>query len=343
MRTAGERFTAGLAAGAALLGVLPAAAQDYAWNAADVDTRRGAFVERMVEQHGFDREEIAAILAGAEIQQSALNSISRPAERVVPWYEYRQIFMTDERIEAGAKFWAEHEDLVAATAGRFALAPEMMLAIVGIESRFGERMGSYRVVDALSTLAFAYPPRADFFASELEAFLLIYAEEGPVVLEALGSYAGAMGAGQFIPSSYRAFAVDADADGRRDLWTNWNDILASVANYFAEHDWHAGEPIAVRAEQGTGPAVLPNNRLELDTTVAELRAEGYEFSAELEAGAPAMLVAVEGDADSTAYWVGLHNFRVITRYNRSVKYALAAVELSDAIRKRYVELEAAAQ
>ena len=322
----------------ALIAFVPAAAQDYAWNAADVETRRGDFVDEMVERHGFDREEIASILAAAEIQQSALNSISRPAERVVPWYEYRQIFLTEERIEGGARFWQEHEALVADTSARFGLEPGMIVAIIGIESRFGERMGSYKVVDALSTLAFAYPPRADFFAGELESFLLIYAEEGPVVLDALGSYAGAMGAGQFIPSSYRNFAVDADADGRRDLWGNWSDILASVANYFAEHDWRPGEPIAVSAGQGTGPAVEPNNRLELDTTVEELRSVGYEIPSGLVGDSPAMLVAVEGDASSTAYWVGLHNFRVITRYNRSVKYALAAFELSAAIERRHAEL-----
>jgi len=338
MRKPGQRLAIAVTAALAQVAAWPAAAQDYAWNAADVETRRGAFVEQMVERHGFDRDEIVEILAGAEIQQSALNSISRPAERVVPWFEYRQIFLTAERIEAGARFWREHETLVAETAARFAVEPAMIVAIVGIESRFGERMGTYKVVDALSTLAFAYPPRADFFAGELESFLLIYEEEGPVVLDALGSYAGAMGAGQFIPSSYRNFAVDADADGRRDLWGNWSDILASVANYFAEHDWRLGEPIAVAAEQGTGPAVEPNNRLELDTTVAGLRAAGYEFSAALAGELPAMLVAVEGDATRTAYRVGLHNFRVITRYNRSVKYALAAFELSEAIERRYLEL-----
>ena len=338
MRKSIQRLASTLPAASAFIVALPAAAQDYAWNSADVETRRGAFVEQMVERHGFDRDEIAAILAEAEIQQSALNSISRPAERVVPWYEYRRIFLTEERIEGGARFWQEHAALVAATAERFAVAPEMIVAIVGIESRFGERMGSYRVVDALSTLAFAYPPRADFFAGELESFLLIYAEEGPVVLDALGSYAGAMGAGQFIPSSYRNFAIDADADGRRDLWSNWNDILASVANYFAEHGWRQGEPVAVTAGQGTGPAVEPNNGLELDTTVAGLRSAGYEFSPDLAGELPAMLVAAEGDASTTAYWIGLHNFRVITRYNRSVKYALAALELSLAIEQRYLEL-----
>ncbi len=246
--------------------------------------------------------------------------------------------LNDARIDAGARFWREHEALVAATADRFEVEPEIILAILGIESLFGERMGSYRVVDALSTLAFAYPPRADFFASELESFLLIHAEEGPEVLDAVGSYAGAMGAGQFIPSSYRAYAVDADGDGRRDLWGNWDDILASVANYLAVHGWRYGEPVAVPAGQGTAPGAAPGNPLELDETVGSLRAAGYDFDPGLADERPAMLVALERDAGTTGYWVGLHNFRVITRYNRSVKYALAALELSEAIRQRYREL-----
>jgi len=314
-----------------------AAAQDYAWDRDDMEQRRGAFIDRMVATHGYERASLTTLLANVTIQQSALNAISRPAERVVPWYEYREIFLNDARIDAGVRFWREHEALLQATSERYRLEPEMILAILGIETQFGQRMGSYRVIDALSTLAFAYPPRADFFASELEAFLKIHAEEGPAVLDALGSYAGAMGAGQFIPSSYRAYAVDADGDGHRDLWSNWQDILGSVSNYFAEHGWRYGEPIAVPAEQGTAAGVAPNNRLELDTTVGALREQGYVFAPDLDDTLPAMLVAVEGDADSTAYWVGLHNFRVITRYNRSVKYALAALELSEEIRQRYVD------
>lgn len=316
----------------------PILAQDYAWDPADAERRQQSFVEAIAAEHGFDAAEIAAILDTATISQTALNAISRPAERVVPWFEYREIFLNEARIEAGARFWIDHEARVAAMSERFGIEAEMLLAIVGIESLFGERMGNYRVVDALSTLAFAYPPRADFFASELESFFLIYAEEGPVVLEALGSYAGAMGAGQFIPSSYRAYAVDADGDGRRDLWSNWDDILASVANYFAEHNWHHGESIAVPARQGSAPGAAPGNRLELDETVASLRAAGYEFDTSLDAASPAMLVAVEASGTETGYWVGLHNFRVITRYNRSVKYALAALELSQAIRDRYLEI-----
>jgi membrane-bound lytic murein transglycosylase B len=331
--------SAALALALVLVIAAPARAQDYAWNPDDVEARRAAFIDRMVTEHEFDRALLSEILGAAEIRQSALNAISRPAERVVPWYEYRAIFMNDTRIDAGAQFWREHEAAIAQTSERFGLEPEMILAILGIETLFGERMGNYRVVDALSTLAFAYPPRADFFASELESLLLIYSEEGPDVLDALGSYAGAMGAGQFIPSSYRAYAVDADGDGHRDLWGNWNDILASVANYFSRHGWRFDEPIAVPALQGTAPGAEPGNRLELDETVGSLRAAGYEFDAGLPDDTPAMLVALEQDENETGYWVGLHNFRVITRYNRSVKYALAALELSQAIRERYVQLQ----
>ena len=314
-------------------------AQDYAYSDADVEVRRGAFIERMVTEHAFDRDELSRILSGTTIQQSALNAISRPAERVIPWYEYRLIFMNDQRIEAGAQFWLEHEDLVAATSARFGVDAHMLLAILGIESLFGERMGSYRVIDALSTLAFAYPPRADFFASELEAFMLIYREEGESVLDGLGSYAGAMGAGQFIPSSYRAYAVDADGDGRRDLWQNWNDILASIANYLSRHGWRAGQTVAVASEQGSAAGVEPGNRLGLDQTVRGLRDLGYRFDSAVADDLDAMLVAVEANANDTAYFIGLQNFHVITRYNRSVKYALAAFELGNAIQQRYDSLK----
>jgi membrane-bound lytic murein transglycosylase B len=310
-------------------------AQDYAYDAADVEARRSAFIDRMVEEREFDRVLLSSILGQAAIQQSALNAISRPVERVVPWYEYRDIFLNEQRINAGVSFWIDHEALLMEISERFEVDPEMILAILGIESLFGERMGTYRVVDALSTLAFAYPPRADFFAGELESFLIIYSEEGSSVLEALGSYAGAMGAGQFIPSSYRAYAIDADGDGRRDLWQNWGDILASIANYLARHGWQAGQPIAVAAQLGSAEAVAPGNRLGLDQTVGSLRERGFEFDPSLANDLDAMLVAVERDAANTAYFVGLNNFHVITRYNRSVKYALAAVELGEAIEQAY--------
>lgn len=334
-----SRFVVVLLAGIAAARPLAASAEDYVYDPGDVARRRAEFIDRMVDKHAFEASALSEILAGATIRQSALNAISRPVERVVPWYEYREIFLDDERVDAGAHFWLEHETILNETAERFALEPEMVLAIIGIESRFGERMGSYRVIDALSTLAFAYPPRANFFASELESFLMIYAEEGPAVLEAVGSYAGAMGAGQFIPSSYLAYAVDADGDGSRDLWNDWSDILGSIANYFMQHGWHYGEPVAVPASQGSAPGADPGNGLELDTTVGSLRGLGYEFDASLADELPAMLVVVKGSETDTVYWVGLHNFHVITRYNHSVKYALAALELSRAIRERFLGLK----
>ena len=299
---------------------------------------RTAFIDKMVKQHGFDRAEVTALLDEAVIDKTILDTMARPAERVVPWFEYRNIFLTEERIAAGVRFWGEHADTLKQVADRYGVAPEMVVAIVGIETYFGTRMGRYRVVDALATLAFAYPPRASFFSSELESFLLLTREEHVDPKAALGSYAGAMGAGQFIPSSYRAYAVDLDGDGKRDLWTNWNDALGSVANYFAKHGWRAGEPVmepAIRSDTFTGPE--PRNALEPDSTVASVTKLGYVFTTTLPSEAPAAPYSFEAEGGGSEYWVGYHNFGVVTRYNRSTKYALAAHQLSEAIRGRYVQ------
>jgi membrane-bound lytic murein transglycosylase B len=299
---------------------------------------RAAFIDKMVAQHGFDRAELTALLDEAVIDKTILDAMARPAERVIPWFEYRTIFLTEERIAAGVRFWSEHAETIAQISNRYGVAPEMIVAIVGIETYFGTRMGRYRVLDALSTLAFAYPPRSSFFTSELESFLLLARENEVDVRAALGSYAGAMGAGQFIPSSYRAYAVDADLDGKRDLWTNWNDVLASVANYFAKHGWRSGEPVierAVRSESFAGPE--PRNALDLDGTVGSVTELGYVFTTTLPASAPAAPYSFEAQGGGSEYWVGYHNFHVVTRYNRSTKYALAAHQLSQAIRARYFE------
>ena len=311
---------------------VPALAQPIVVDEEAVAAARVAFIERMVTKYGFDRDAIAATLTDVAIDTRVLEAISRPAERVAPWYEYRGIFLNPERIAAGVAFWRANEAVVEATARRYGVQPELLLAIVGVESLFGQRMGMYRVLDALGTLAFAYPPRSAFFASELETFLLLSRDE-PEMLGALGSYAGAMGAGQFIPSSYRAYAVDANGDGRRDVWADWEDILASVANYLEAHGWRAGEPIAaeaVKRPSWSGPE--PGERVGLDATVGSLSAAGYLFATDLPVAAEAMVFALEHDPESSEYWVGFHNFDVITRYNRSVKYALAAYQLGLAIR-----------
>jgi membrane-bound lytic murein transglycosylase B len=301
-----------------------------------VESARRAFIDRMVANHGFERDALAAQLDAVEINQDVLDAISRPAERVVPWYEYRNIFLTESRVSTGVQFWTQHAATLEAISERYGVAPEIIVAIVGVETFFGQRMGRYRVLDALATLAFAYPPRARFFASELESFLLLAREEDVDVAAVTGSYAGAMGAGQFIPSSYRAYAVDANADGRRNLWGDWEDVLGSVANYFKEHGWRTGQPVveqATRAEHWSGPE--PENKLELAETIGSLSRMGYVFTTELPEDAPAAVFALEAEGGGSEYWVGYHNFRVITRYNRSPKYALAAHQLSQAIRARY--------
>jgi membrane-bound lytic murein transglycosylase B len=307
------------------------------------DTARETFIDKMVGQHGFDRAELTALLDAAKIDQTILDTMARPAERVVPWFEYRNIFLTEERISAGVRFWGEHAETLQEISERYGVAPEMIVSIVGIETYFGTRMGRYRVLDALATLAFAYPPRSAFFTSELESFLLLTREEDVDPTAALGSYAGAMGAGQFIPSCYRAYAVDGDADGKRDLWTNWNDVFGSVANYFARHGWRAGEPViepATRTERYDGPE--PRNTLDLDGTVGSVTEQGYVFTTTLPSDAPAAPYSFEAQGGGSEYWIGYHNFYVVTRYNRSTKYALAAHQLSQAIRSRYFETVASA-
>jgi membrane-bound lytic murein transglycosylase B len=306
---------------------------------------RAEFVADMVADHGFDEAELGQALGEAEIKERILELISRPAERVLAWHEYRDLFLNEKRIREGVAFWQDNADLLADISTRYQVAPRMLVAIVGIETYYGRLTGGYRVLDALSTLAFAYPPRAKFFRSELEAFLLLSREEGVNLSEPLGSYAGAMGAPQFIPSSFRAYAVDASADGRRDIWNNWADVLGSVANYFKVHGWRDSEPVATRATLGSnwrGPE--PRNTLQLNDTVASLSESGYVFATEQPENAPTMIMSLEG-SDDQEYWVGYHNFRVITRYNRSVMYALAAHLLADEIQLRVdaAQLELAQQ
>lgn len=307
----------------------------HADNQAAIARARANFVDRMVKAHDFDRGGLESLLATAVIDQSVLDAISRPAERVVPWYEYRNIFLTDRRIDAGVQFWKEHASTVQTMADRYGVAPEMLVAILGVETFFGQRMGRHRVLDSLATLAFAYPPRSKFFASELESFLLLAREDGVDVSSALGSYAGAMGAGQFIPSSYRAYAVDGNDDGKRNLWTDWDDVLGSVANYFKKNGWQSGQPIAEQATRSPRfKGAEPRDRLALDATVGSLSKQGYVFQTEASDDTPAGVFALEAEGGGSEYWVGYENFRVITRYNPSPKYALAAFELGRAILAR---------
>jgi membrane-bound lytic murein transglycosylase B len=289
------------------------------------------FIDRMVEEHSYDREKLVNVLAEAESKESILDAISRPAEGTLEWYEYRNIFLKQERIRAGADFWREHEAELERISGSSGVSKEILVGIIGVETYFGRITGNYRVLDALSTLAFDYPPRSKFFTGELEHFLLLVREEGMDAADATGSYAGAMGRPQFMPSSYRAYAVDSTDDGKRDIWNNWSDVIGSVANYFVRHGWNAGEPVVAAATLGAQwQGDTPENTLKPRETVTSLSHQGVMFSTELPGDAKSQLITLTGE-DGEEYWVGFHNFFVITRYNRSVMYALAVHQLGEEI------------
>lgn len=293
------------------------------------------FVEEMRLEYGFDAQHVRQLLAQAEHKDAIIQAISRPAERVRPWHEYRKIFITDKRIADGVAFWNEHADTLARAEQVYGVEPEIILAIIGVETAYGANKGSWRVIDALATLGFDYAPRADFFRRQLKSFLVLAREQQVDPLTLTGSYAGAMGYPQFIPSSYQAYAVDFDDDGLRDIWNNPVDAIGSAANYFAEHKWRHGETVAVAAsvtgdEYSKGFTL--DRGLEAKVSVGELKKLGWTPDTALEDDTQVM--AFEFDAgDHTQHWMGMHNLHVITRYNRSVMYAMVVHQLADLIRE----------
>ncbi len=299
-----------------------------------LDTSRDdvqTYVNELVREQGLDADYLLVTIDSAKSQPAILDAMSRPAERTRTWAEYRAIFMTPERIKAGVEFWRAHEAELAHAAEKSGVPAEMLVGILGVETYFGRHTGKFRVLDSLATLAFDYPPRSRFFRSELTQFFLLARDDGIDIDTVLGSYAGAMGAPQFMPSSYRNFAVDGDGDGRRDLFNSWPDVLASIANYFVAHDWTSGEAVVARSTATRTLVQKPeDNKLTANSTVAGLRKLGLRFSAGPGTDAPAGLLAFDGDT-GPEYWVGFRNFFVITRYNRSTMYGLAAYQLGQAI------------
>lgn len=308
---------------ASLLLSPPLAAEDYL-EREDVQ----AFIGKMETEHGLDRAWLESVFADVEQRESVLEAIASPAE-ALPWHRYRPIFLTEERIEQGVAFWEEHEATIERASKQFGVDPEMIVAIIGIETFYGRHQGKHPVLDSLVTLGFDYPPRSDFFRRELEQLFLLANEEDLDLHSLKGSYAGAMGAGQFIASSYREYAVDFNNDGTRDLFNDWEDAIGSVANYFARHGWSLGEV-------ATMPAILPGDQslepaggLQREKA-GELRRAGLIFSEGIHDETLLLPVRLEQE-DGDEWWVGLDNFRVITRYNTSALYAMAAWELSQAI------------
>lgn len=293
-----------------------------------------AFADEMVAKHGFDRDWLRRLLQSAEGQPRIIELMSKPAERVRPWYQYRDHFLTDQRIQEGVDFWVAHRARLAAAERDTGVSAHVIVGIVGVETFFGRITGTFRVLDALATLAFDYPPRSTYFRAELEQFLLLAREGSVDPLAVKGSYAGAMGAPQFMPRSYRAYAVDAGADGVRDLWGSWDDVIGSVANYLQRHGWQAGEPVTVPAELWyPGVEGLVAGRLDTPQTVAQLRDKGLFFDTPLAEDAPAVFIGVRAEQGPETR-IGFRNFSAITKYNRSVLYALAVHDLGSRIEAR---------
>jgi membrane-bound lytic murein transglycosylase B len=321
-----------------LLALWTIAAPAVALDATRDDVR--AFVGEMAERHGFASEEVGRVLEQAESRPSIIALMKRPAEKAMPWHEYRARFLTERRIARGVETGRLQSGALEEAAGR-GVPPSVLLAIVGVETFYGENTGKHRVVDALATLAFDYPPRSPFFRGELEQFLLMAREESLDPLGPQGSYAGAMGIPQFMPSSFRAYAVDGDGDGRRNLWASWADVFASVANYLRAHGWRTGEPVMARADVADANlAGLAFGKVDLTETVGSLKARGVRFDTALPPEAPAVLLQFAG-RDGPEHRVGFTNFYAITRYNRSQLYASAVSDLADAIAAAFVIAPAA--
>jgi membrane-bound lytic murein transglycosylase B len=310
-----------------------------------IDTHRAdvkSFIDEVSTKDSISKRQLRKLLNGAKSQPAIIEAMNRPAEKAKPWFEYRPIFLTEKRIQEGADFWIAHRQELDRASVKSGVAPEYLAAIVGVETFYGRLTGSYRVLDALATLAFDYPVRAKFFRDELEQFILLSRERGldPKVVK--GSYAGAMGAPQFMPSNYRRYAVDANADGRIDLWNNWADVCASVGNYLKEHGWNAGEPVlSDAAVEEDKTAELDGRKLALSDTVESLKAKGVNFDSSLPPEAPALLIAAD-ESDGVHWRVGYNNFYVITRYNHSAMYAMAVYELASAMKQRILLHDAAA-
>jgi membrane-bound lytic murein transglycosylase B len=288
----------------------------------------------MSDGYGFKKRALRKLLKSADSQAAIIDAMNKPAEKAKLWYEYRPIFLNERRIREGTEFWIAHRQALDQASVQSGVAPEYLAAILGVETYYGRLTGNYRVLDALATLSFDYPPREKFFRDELEQYLLLTRDMHLNPLTLKGSYAGAMGAPQFMPSNYRRYAVDADSNGHIDLWTDWPDVCASVGNYLKEHGWNAGEPVlaeATVAPEKSGD--LDGRKLALSETIGSLTAKGVSFEAALPAEAPAILIAAD-ESDGVHWRVGYNNFYVITRYNHSPLYAMAVYELAAAVKQR---------
>lgn len=332
----GLRYLRRALLGSALL-VSPAlSAQEEIQSSATVEAEKNAFIEQVATEQNIPVSEVRELLQAAQRNEDVLAAIQRPWE-AKPWHQYHGIFLTERRVNSGVDFWRTHQETLDRAYAEYGVPPQVIVAIIGVETFYGEYLGNYSVLDALYSLGFYYPPRSRFFRSELAEFIRLARAERLDINSLQGSYAGAMGYGQFISSSYRAYAVDFDDDGVRDLLSNPTDAIGSVANYFAQHNWQRGQPVALPAwtdRVADMSELTSGSKQTLTHDVAALREAGVDFVTQMPADTPARLFQFE-EQQGHSYWVGLPNFYTITRYNHSPLYAMAVFLLSEEIRHAY--------
>ena len=303
-----------------------------------------ALIDQLEAEKVYAPGELAQLFEQVNRQPKVLESIARPAEKSKEWRDYRPIFMTSSRVSDGLAFWDTYRAEFTRAEKATGVPASMILAILGIETKYGNNKGSYPVIEALATLGFDYPPRAPFFRKELREFLILTKQNGMDPLAIQGSYAGAMGFPQFMPSSWRNLAVDFDGDSRIDLINNPVDAIGSIANYFKGNGWRAGEPVVVRARlSGQLYDAATSTELKTVSTLAMLDSQGLAPRDPLNSAAttPATGIRLQG-MNGGEFWIGFNNFYVITRYNRSILYAMAAVQLSQALEAAQKERDQAA-
>lgn len=289
------------------------------------------FIGQMVERHGFTYGEIKSILSKAQFQPSIINAMSRPTTSK-PWHEFRPLLVAPQRVADGVIFWNNHASTLERARKEFGVPEEIITAVIGVETNYGVQSGKHRVLDALTTLAFGYPKRAAFFRDELEHYLLLGREQSTDLFDLKGSYAGAIGIPQFMPSSYRRYAVDFDNDGKIDLTNSAVDAIGSVANYLKGYGWEAGQLIVVPAKvNGSDYSAVLYSGTPPTYTVEEIRKWGIAPRGQAPGSGHATLIELENKSGNE-HWLGFNNFHVITRYNRSVNYAMSVLQLAQEIR-----------
>ena len=313
---------------ALLLPVNPAFAGDY-----DQYEELQALIGSLEKEGIYPPGELTAVFSTVNRQDKGLEAIARPAEKTRDWKNYRPNFVSSDRIRKGVEFWSTYDQQLTNASQQFGVPPEIIVAIIGVETKYGGNKGNLRVIDSLTSLAFDYPARGSFFRKELRSFLMLAKEQQLDLLQSYGSYAGAMGFPQFMPSSWRNLAIDYSGDGRTDLINDPIDAIGSVANYFLANGWKTGEEVAVRAQ-------ISNDRydeqlttdLKTAATLAELATRGLvPREGGLAPETPASAIRLQGE-NGAEFWIVFENFFAITRYNRSYNYAMAVFQLSEAIR-----------